>query len=136
MNDTKFEPVSNTKVIPLNGVILIKAVFNMSSFKVYNWGTANFSLKDGDAEAKFYIDGTSIEALPLGVRVILENRIIDDPEIRISDADNKKSIRAIKAAMLELNNIEREQFHKDNPNVELHEYLLVMFHNVKAMIKE
>ncbi len=122
---------SNTKIIPLNGNILLKVVTRVSSIVL------NKSLdKPLDFQsALFYVDGTSHDSIPINARVLLNSRIINDYELRIDYPSNTQSKAYIHNMLSTETNEVRTKYIKDNPKTVLIEYMLVAWTDIIAKIE-
>lgn len=122
-----FKPVSNTRIVPANGRLLIRMeINNFSKIMLVNKDKAEFNA------SKLTIEGTSHEDYPLNSEVLVDGFDIKDGMIH--DNANAQCFKNISALYEELSREDKEQVYKDKATVDLVEYSLIRVGSVKAFI--
>lgn len=122
-----FKPISNTKVIPVNGNILVKVELQGVS-AINLLGNSMPSYK----KQIITVAGTSVETIPLNKEVIINN----DAGKPINDPNNPKSLANIKKFYRELDDKGKREFRKNNRTVDSVDYMIVYSHDIMAIIDE
>lgn len=130
-----FIPVSNTKLVPTAGNIVIRV-----DIKDYSTLGLMSKSKMSIGESTFTIDGTSIETLPLNKKVVLAPHLQGNASQSnlnfINLKDNKRSMRDVSKAYEELTNSDKDKFRQANPKVDLIEYAIVNQFDIIATIDD
>lgn len=122
-----FKPISNTKIIPVNGNILVKVELQgVSAINLLGNSMPIYK------KQIITVAGTSVETIPLNKEVIINN----DAGKPINDPNNPKSLSNIKKFYRELDDKGKREFRKNNKTVDSVDYMIVYSHDIMAIIDE
>lgn len=126
----KFEPISISPIVPVNGQILIKVCFKENTKMLV--GTGGHRSFNG---AKIYVAGTSVNYIALDKEVILNNRTLTNLELIVTCPKNNSSRMHIHNMIKDMKTKDRELYLGRNQYTEIVEYMIVSKHDILAVIQ-
>ncbi len=126
----KEEFKTNRMFQPVNGRMLIKVV--TKDFPTMNLVAG--SKPTVATDVRMYIAGTSIKGYMLNQEVLVEPREIINTENKIFDDTNEHSYFKVQKTLKSLKSSEYTKFLKNNPRVELNEYVIVFVNSIIAIV--
>lgn len=122
------KPISETKVLPVNGKVLIKIVVKGLSTGIL----VSKSAVSSHDEKEYYIAGTSVDGFKIGDRVILDAQNIS--QNMIDDPDNKNSYKRYHDEWGKYKPGEKQAATQRTPKIDIVEYAIVHYNMINAII--